>query len=93
MSDSMMQQQAFRPRKNPQAEIEAALQKAIKLATGEKQYTIADGYLVYGEHHRYRYAFTLKSSWDVPDDTDLYLSSSDFDHLLSVQLIPRWFSW
>jgi hypothetical protein len=74
-------QQPFRPRKNPRPAMEQALERAIELSVGSKEYTITDGRLVYEQHRRYRYAFTLESPWDLPDGTDFQLKSSDFDHL------------
>ncbi len=76
-----MQQDTFRPRKDSRPGMEQALDKAIELSVGKKQYTITDGRLVYEQHRRYRYAFTLESSWDIPDGTDFQLKSSDFDRL------------
>jgi hypothetical protein len=58
-----------------------ALERAIELSVGKKEYTLTDGRLIYEHHRRYRYAFTQESSWDIPDGTDFQLKSSDFDHL------------
>ena len=80
-SEHTMQQDTFRPRKDPRLGMEQALDKAIEVSVGRKQYTITDGRLVYEQHRRYRYAFTLESSWDFPDGTDFQLRSSDFDRL------------
>ncbi len=73
---------------DPRPGIEAALEKAIALSRGSKRYAIADGQLVYEQHRCYRYAFSLveESSWELPDGTDLQLSSSDFVHPLPVEL-------
>ena len=77
-----MQHDTFRPRKDPRPAMEQALERAIELSVGNKQYTVIDGRLVYEQHRCYRYAFTLESSsWDLPDGTDFQLKSSDFDHL------------
>lgn len=78
---SIMTSKPFRPRKDPRPAMEQALERAITLSAGTKQYTITDGRLVYEQHRRYRYAFTLESSWDLPDGTDFQLKSSDFDRL------------
>jgi len=76
-----MQKDTFRPRKDPRPRMEEALDKAIELSVGKKHYMITDGRLVYEEHRRYRYAYTLAWSWDLLDGTDLQLQSTDFDGL------------
>ncbi len=82
-----MQENVFQPRPDPRPKIEAALHKAIELSSGEKQYNVTNGTLVLEDHNRYHYTFTLESSWDLADGTDLQLTSSDFDHPLPVQLL------
>ncbi len=78
--------QSFHPRKDPTKAIEQALDRAIELSVGTRHYTITDGRLVYEPHRRYRSAYTLtQGSWDLPDGTDLQLSSSDLAHSLPVQ--------
>ncbi|GER89041.1 hypothetical protein KDW_32030 [Dictyobacter vulcani] len=57
-----MQQNIFRSSRDPWPEMEQALERAIELSVGRKEYTIADGRLVYEQHRHYRYAFTLASS-------------------------------
>src|SRR5579875_505843 len=78
---------AFRSRKNPRSEIEEALDRALALSIGSKRYAVTDGRLVYEQHRRYRYAFTLvQGSWDLPDGADLQLSSSDLANPVPVEL-------
>lgn len=77
----------FRPRKDPQQEMEEALDKAIALSAGERYYNVTGGQLLYEQHRRYRYTFTLvKGAWDLPDSTDLQLSSADLINPLPVEL-------
>jgi len=67
--------------------MEQALDRAIELSVGSKRYRITDGRLIYEQHRRYRYAFTLvEGSWDLSDGTDLQLSSSDLAKPLPVEL-------
>ncbi len=78
---------AFHPRKDPRPEIEEALERAIALSVGSRRYPVTDGRLVYEQHRRYRYAFTLvEGTWDLPDGADLQLSSSDLANPLPVEL-------
>src|SRR5579884_169280 len=78
---------AFRPQKDPRPEMEEALDKAIALSAGKRHYAVTDGQLLYEQHRRYRYAFTLvKGRWDLPDGTDLRLSSADLINPLPVEL-------
>ncbi len=78
---------SFHPRKDPTKAIERAMDRAIELSVGTRRYTITDGRLVYERHRRYRYAYTLtQGSWDLPDGTDLQLSSSDLANSLPVEL-------
>jgi hypothetical protein len=78
---------AFRPREDPRPEMEKALDRAIELSVGRKRYRVTAGRLIYEQHRRYRYAFTLvEGSWDLPDGADLQLSSSDLVKPLSVEL-------
>ncbi len=78
---------SFHPRKDPTKAIEQALNRAIEPSVGTRHYTITDGRLVYERHRRYRYVSTLtQRSWDLPDGTDLQLSSSDLAHSLPVEL-------
>ncbi len=78
---------SFHSRKDPTKAIEQALDRAIELSVGIRRYTITDGRLVYEQHRRYHYAYTLtQGSWDLPDGTDLQLSSSDLAHSLPVEL-------
>ncbi len=81
----MHQHLSFRPRPDPRPSIEEALDLAIKISTGNKDYYVSDGRLVYEQHRRYRYAYSLRYPWDLPDGTDLQLRSNDFDGL-PVQL-------
>lgn len=77
----------FRPQKDPRPEMEEALDKAIALSTGERHYSVTGGQLLYEQHRRYRYLFTLvKGHWDLPDGTDLRLSSADLVNPLPVEL-------
>src|SRR5258708_31650825 len=79
--------QSFHSRKDPTKAIAQALDRAIELSVGTRRYTITDGRLVYEQHRRYHYAYTLtQESWDLPDGTDLQLSSSDLAHSLPVEL-------
>jgi len=67
--------------------MEEALDKAIALSVGRRRYTVTGGQLLYEQHRRYRYAFTLvEGSWDLPDGTDLQLSSADLVNPLPVEL-------
>jgi hypothetical protein len=85
MSSTMLK--SFHPRKDPTKAIEQALDRAIELSVRTRRYTITDGRLVYERHRRYRYAYTLtQGSWDLPDGTDLQLSSSDLANSLPVEL-------
>ncbi|GLV59834.1 hypothetical protein KDH_66580 [Dictyobacter sp. S3.2.2.5] len=77
-----MQQNTLRSSGDPRPEMVQALERAIELSVGRKPYTLVDGRLIYEQHRRYRYTFTLESSWDLPDGTDFQLQSADFDHLL-----------
>jgi len=78
---------AFRSRKNPRPEIEETLDRAIALSVGSKRYAVTDGRLVYEQHRRYRYAFTLvQGTRDLPDGADLQISSSDLVNPLPVEL-------
>src|SRR6266581_1407429 len=78
---------AFHSRKNPRPEIEEALDRAIALSIGSRRYLVTDGRLVYEQHRRYRYAFTLvEGAWDMPDGADLQLSSSDLTNPLPIVL-------
>lgn len=79
-------QQTFRPKKDPRPEMEQALERAIEISQGEKEYHIIDGRLTYEQPRQYHYSFTLESSWDLPDGADIQLKSADFDHLL-VELL------
>src|SRR5579875_16956 len=77
----------FHSRKDPWPDIEKALDRAIELSVGTRRYIITDGRLVYERHRRYRYTFTLtQGSWDLPDGTDLQLTSSDLTNPLPVEL-------
>lgn len=76
----------FRPREDPRADIEKTLDKAIALSPGTKRYAITDGELLYEQHRRYRYVFTLEQSWDIPDATDLQLDGPGLDTLIPVEL-------
>src|SRR5579885_2451087 len=78
---------AFRPQKDPRPEMEEALDKAIALSAGKRHYAVTDGQLLYEQHRRYRYAFTLvKGRWDLHDGTALKLSSADLINPLPVEL-------
>jgi K+/H+ antiporter YhaU regulatory subunit KhtT len=77
----------FRPRKDPQQEMEEALDKAIALSAGKRHYNVTGGQWLYEQHRRYRYTFTLvEGAWDLPDSTDLQLSSADLINPLPVEL-------
>lgn len=75
-----------RSRKDPRAAIEETLDKAIALSPGTKRYPITDGKLLYEQHRRYRYVFTLEQAWDVPDGTDLQLDGPELETLIPVEL-------
>lgn len=76
----------FRPREDPRAAIEKALDKAIALSPGTKRYAIADGNLLYEQHRRYRYVFTLEQSWDIPDGADLQLDGPGLEAPIPMEL-------
>ncbi len=76
----------FRQRKDPRADIEKTLDKAITLSPGTKRYAIRDGELLYEQHRRFRYVFDLEQSWDIPDGTDLQLDGPGLDTLIPVEL-------
>jgi hypothetical protein len=78
---------AFRPRPDPRPDIEKALDRAIELSVGTRRYLITAGRLVYKRHRRYRYTFALvQGPWDLPDGTDLQLTSFDLALPLPVEL-------
>jgi superfamily I DNA and/or RNA helicase len=97
----MHQPSSFRPHKDPRPDIEKALDRAIELSTAKKRYTISDGRLIKEEPRRYRYVFTLASSWDVviidegsmaPPPAVLVAANRARSHLIivgdSLQLAP-----
>jgi AAA domain len=78
---------AFRPREDPRPEMEKALDRAIELSVGSRRYRVTAGRLLYEQHRRYRYTFTLvEGSWDLTDGTDLQLSGADLAKPLPVEL-------
>lgn len=78
----------FRRGLDPRPEMEKALDRAIDLSQGSRNYTIRDGKFVSEDGRRYRYAFTIveASSWTIPDGTGLPLQSADFSVPLPIEV-------
>ena len=75
----------FVPRPDPQAAMEAMLERAIELSRGTKKYPITDGQLDLEQPGHYHYTYTLDFPLDIPDGTDLHLQSETSD--MPVELI------
>lgn len=71
---------------DPRTEMDRALEKAIEVSRRQKRYSVSDGRLRDEQPGRYRYTFLLEYTWDLTDDTDLELESSELAQPLQAKL-------
>src|SRR5436305_15234531 len=71
---------------DPRTQMDQALEKAIEVSRRQKRYGVSGGQLRDEQPGCHRYTFLLESAWDLSDDTDLELESSELVQPLLVKL-------